>query len=433
MNWRLTMPPQFNTPNTKETPVSVDLTFPSSGNLSSPNLKEISKRNDLETPEKTFLIKKRGSCILQVVQVICERSRENLSTVLSSTCAFGDPEAKAIVKEIVEDVALKKGVKRTVEELVGDQRFSLYVESLRVPDWVLLYFKTKARISGNTWHAVINITKLGRTGKSSDTPILLNLNQMKASKKVIFGVCKEYMDVKKVPTPLQGYQVDLYPVLELIVREQRLHKVCSLTLKLLIKIDGRPFCGRNQVLVGLVACLNPVYSVQSAKSVYPLAIANCKENRVSLKALLKDVNEQKRIIKNQGIFVDGMKFNVEFDVSVDYKTLILLLVKKGDLDFQLGGRGVDVEFCFICNAIRGCKCHDVAPDETCLECLRSKCNIVERMLVHFYAERMLFFRTSISLRSLKINSWKDIRKSEHFSILLFWLWLESKACFVGIK
>lgn len=87
-----------------------------------------------------------------------------MSTVLSSMCAFGDPEAKAIVNEIVEDVALKKGVKRTVEELVGDETFSLYVESLRVPDWVLRYFKTKARISGNTWQAVINITKLGRTG-----------------------------------------------------------------------------------------------------------------------------------------------------------------------------------------------------------------------------------------------------------------------------
>lgn len=40
-------------------------------------------------------------------------------------CAFGDPEAKAIVNEVVEDVALKKGVKRTVEELVGDETFSL--------------------------------------------------------------------------------------------------------------------------------------------------------------------------------------------------------------------------------------------------------------------------------------------------------------------
>lgn len=39
-------------------------------------------------------------------------------------------------------------------------------------------------------------------------------------------------------------------------------------------------------------------------------------------------------------------------VSLDYKTLILLLVKKGDLDFHLGGWVVDVEFCFVCNAIR---------------------------------------------------------------------------------
>lgn len=57
---RLTMPPQFNTPNAKETHVLVDLTPPSSGSLRSPNLKDISERNALETPEKTFLIKKRG-------------------------------------------------------------------------------------------------------------------------------------------------------------------------------------------------------------------------------------------------------------------------------------------------------------------------------------------------------------------------------------
>ena len=37
---------------------------------------------------------------------------------------------------------------------------------------------------------------------------------------------------------------------------------------------------------------------------------------------------------------------------MDYKTLILLLAKIGNLEFQLGGQGVDVEFCFICNAIR---------------------------------------------------------------------------------
>ena len=37
---------------------------------------------------------------------------------------------------------------------------------------------------------------------------------------------------------------------------------------------------------------------------------------------------------------------------MDYKTLVLLLVKKDDNGFRLGGNGVTVEFCFICNAIR---------------------------------------------------------------------------------
>ena len=37
--------------------------------------------------------------------------------------------------------------------------------------------------------------------------------------------------------------------------------------------------GRDQVLVGIVPRLCPLFSTQRAKSVYPMAIANCKENR----------------------------------------------------------------------------------------------------------------------------------------------------------
>lgn len=98
----------------------------------------------------------------------------------------------------------------------------------------------------------------------------------------------------------------------------------------------------------------PVDSTQSSKSVYPLAIANCKENRYmymyafysyhishinilvghacslsnyqhnpillclcfscreNLKILLKDVNEQKKCIKENGIIVDGTHHGVQF-------------------------------------------------------------------------------------------------------------------------
>ena len=37
---------------------------------------------------------------------------------------------------------------------------------------------------------------------------------------------------------------------------------------------------------------------------------------------------------------------------MDYKTLLLLLAKKDDSRFCLGGRGIDKEFCFICDPIR---------------------------------------------------------------------------------
>ena len=49
-------------------------------------------------------------------------------------------------------------------------------------------------------------------------PLLLNLNQIKAAKKVVFGVCKEYMGVKKVAPPIQGFSVNLSSVVEVIVR-----------------------------------------------------------------------------------------------------------------------------------------------------------------------------------------------------------------------
>lgn len=39
-------------------------------------------------------------------------------------------------------------------------------------------------------------------------------------------------------------------------------------------------------------------------------------------------------------------------VTLDYKPLTMLSVKKNDEDFQLGGKGYGVEFCLLWNAIR---------------------------------------------------------------------------------
>ena len=41
-----------------------------------------------------------------------------------------------------------------------------------------------------------------------------------------------------------------------------------------------------------------------------------------------------------------------FLVTIDYKVLLLLLVKINNEEFVLGGRGLLVEFCFVSDAIR---------------------------------------------------------------------------------
>lgn len=164
---------EMSTGDTSSTTLSDIVKTPSSRGVktrlptkSSPNLKEICDDTDLDTPEKTLMIEKRGKLVINDINEVCERHRESLATVLSYMCAFGDAEAKAVFNEVIEKVSTRRGVKRTVEDLVGEETFSKYVESLRVPDWILLYFKTKARMPGNTWQAVLNITKLGRTGVS---------------------------------------------------------------------------------------------------------------------------------------------------------------------------------------------------------------------------------------------------------------------------
>ena len=181
---RLEMP----TTPTNKTSSSVAMTPPNSGNSQraenknvSPNLKEISEKEDLDTPEKVLLMKQRSSRVIKDVHDVCDRNRESLAMVLSNMCAFGDPEARAIVNEIVEEVAVKRGVKRSVEELVGDDTMTKYVECLRVPDWKLVLFQAMARVSAKTWQSVINITGLARSGVRCLATVVLLKKKMNYS------------------------------------------------------------------------------------------------------------------------------------------------------------------------------------------------------------------------------------------------------------
>ena len=71
----------------------------------------------------------------------------------------------------------------------------------------------------------------------------MNLNQIKAARQMIFSIVKNCIGVTRLSIPIKGYGVDMFAVGELIVGEQRLHKISEPVLRLMIKIDGRPFWG----------------------------------------------------------------------------------------------------------------------------------------------------------------------------------------------
>ena len=134
--------------------------------VTSPNMKEISQNKDIDTPEKTLLLKNRAKRVFQSVSDVCEEKRESLASVLGNMCAFNDQQAQGIVMDVIDMVAQKRGIRKTFEELLGEDTLDKYINSMRVPDWVLVYFKIKARISDSTWQTAINFTNLGRTGVS---------------------------------------------------------------------------------------------------------------------------------------------------------------------------------------------------------------------------------------------------------------------------
>ena len=128
-------------------------------------MKEICQNKDVDTPEKTLLLKNRVKRVFQSVSDVCDQKRESLASVLENMCAFKHQQAQGIVMDVIDIlVAQKRGIRETFEELISEETLDQYINSMRVPDWVLVYLKIKAHISDSTWQTAIKFTNLGRTG-----------------------------------------------------------------------------------------------------------------------------------------------------------------------------------------------------------------------------------------------------------------------------
>ena len=102
---------------------------------------------------------------------VLAKYHETLACVLGNSFLYGSDEDKGNVSEtlseIVNLVMDAKGAKKGLEELLMPETCQRVVESMRVPDWVLLYFKLQARLPDAGWQTLLNLTQLGRSGVSS--------------------------------------------------------------------------------------------------------------------------------------------------------------------------------------------------------------------------------------------------------------------------
>ncbi|KXJ06390.1 hypothetical protein AC249_AIPGENE6093 [Exaiptasia diaphana] len=289
---------------------------------SSSSIEDIESRNYGKI-YKVRILRKKCNMILEKIHSICKDHNEELASVIARSCLFERGELRDKGQEIIQDVFTKVekelGLEKTFDDLIPSELLSKRVASMTVPDWQLLLMKLEIPISDEGWQTLLNRTQIGKGGKLSKAPILLSKNKVKALKSLVFNKVENLFSIRPIPEEIDipGYLVSLESVLCWQIRELR----------------------------------------------------------KNLKSIISNLNSEKASIKKNGITVDGQKYFVDFKVTLDLKALYNLLVKDDDEEFQLGGKGLAVEFCFFCMAIRCCSC-DLAPHSVCLEHLSStKANI----------------------------------------------------------
>ena len=83
------------------------------------------------------------------------------------------PEVARVLSDIAEKLRSNSSSPlQALETILGDSSVK-FLQSLRVPDWTLLYFKLQSRIPDQAWQMLLNISQLGRTGVSHNVKILL--------------------------------------------------------------------------------------------------------------------------------------------------------------------------------------------------------------------------------------------------------------------
>ena len=96
---------------------------------------------------------------------------ESLGSLLGECCVNGGKDsvkAQEAVCSAFDIVVKEKGVRVEFSKLLSEEMLTARTQSMRVPDWVLVLFKLKDRISDKGWQDFTTLTQLGKTSVSYD-------------------------------------------------------------------------------------------------------------------------------------------------------------------------------------------------------------------------------------------------------------------------
>lgn len=127
------------------------------------------REQDLSPAYKKRKIREVALELKSEIDSLCQQNGQSLSTVMEECCrraGEGGLEARGIFTSLMDTLVEEKGAHAAFSRLISEESWNKRLEDMRVPDWVYLLLKLRARISDRGWQDLTNLTQLGRTGVS---------------------------------------------------------------------------------------------------------------------------------------------------------------------------------------------------------------------------------------------------------------------------
>ena len=160
-------------------------------NISSRDFQSLESDKSLRTPVRKRRMKRRVKNVLGGLQEITEEKfKETLTSIITYACKYGQKENKIIVSDVIDELAMKVGVKQALKELVSSETLQRFFKSMRSPDWVQLYLKVQSRIPDHQWQTLLNLTRLG--------PSKVRSNMTNNQNAYMYSQCKSISTFHKI-------------------------------------------------------------------------------------------------------------------------------------------------------------------------------------------------------------------------------------------